>query len=191
MLLKWPHILLYPGGNCALIRSESQLFAEYNFSLHVVVNQIHSLHCGRRITLPTITEFPPRCLQQLMLFIDLPDVVMEEIGLAICQTGNTQHLCHLKILCPSSSLKSHTSVHTYLWSCWIYLSWSHFRADPGSDSSVVCGLLSLLPADTRDTNQQSEHGTIHDKRTSTLLNNYANSIPTNQSQSCHLWLYIT
>lgn len=153
MLLKWPHILLYPGGNCVLIRSESQLFAECNSSLHVVVNQMHSLHCGPRITLPAITEFLPRCLQQLMLFIDLSDVVMEEIGLATCQTGNTQLLCHLKILCPSSSLKSHTSVHTYLWSCWIYLSWSHFRADPGSDSSVVCGLshLSLLPADTGDT----------------------------------------
>lgn len=51
MLLKWPHILLYPGGNCALIQSESRLFAECNFSLHVVVTKcilcimLHALPC--------------------------------------------------------------------------------------------------------------------------------------------------
>lgn len=50
---------------------------------------------GPCTTSHTISEFS----SLPMLFIDLLDVVMREIGFALCQTGNARILCHFKPFC--------------------------------------------------------------------------------------------
>lgn len=88
----------------------------------------------------------------LMLFIDLLDVAMKEIGFTVCQTRSAEILCHLKLLCPSfflPALKGLVFVHHHPSTCWIFPSLSHLivfwlRATSRMSHNEHCVWLSRL-----------------------------------------------